>query len=146
MDRAALLVHGRNSHEGGPRAANRKRIILTRRIAAIALEPAYPHALLWNPAGASLQQAVAAIAPGDGAVAVIGGTEVFGMFLPLYDAFHLTRAAQARIPGGRPLFPQMRPDTTAENVLAQHGLHVQEHRDLDSAAGVSLTTFVRSPS
>ena len=36
MDRAAVIVHGRHSHEGGPRAATRKRIIVTRQIAAVA--------------------------------------------------------------------------------------------------------------
>src|ERR1700733_2428097 len=29
LDRAAMVVHGRHSHEGGPRAARRKRLIVT---------------------------------------------------------------------------------------------------------------------
>ena len=44
------------------------------------------------------------------------------MFLPLYDAFHLSRAAKAKIPGGRPVFPEVGPDATPEDVLARHGL------------------------
>ena len=38
LDRAAVIVHGRHSYEGGPHAAKRKRLVLTRRIAALALE------------------------------------------------------------------------------------------------------------
>ena len=79
MDRAAVIVHGRHSHEGGPRAGTRKRIIVTRQIAAIAPDRTYPNAVLWNPAGAALEQAMAALDIGDGIIAVIGGTEVFGL-------------------------------------------------------------------
>ncbi|MGD0025853.1 MAG: dihydrofolate reductase, partial [Xanthobacteraceae bacterium] len=110
LDRAALVVHGRHSHEGGPRAARRKHLILTRRIAAIAPDPSHPNALLWNPAGATLEQAVEALGAEDGTIAVIGGTEVFSMFLPLYDAFHLSRARNAKIPGGRPVFAEVGPN------------------------------------
>ena len=46
MDRAAAIVHGRHSHEGGPRAARRKRIVVTRQIAAVASDPANANALL----------------------------------------------------------------------------------------------------
>jgi dihydrofolate reductase len=35
----------------------------------------------------------------DGSVGVIGGTDVFGMFLDLYDVFHLSRAPDVRLPG-----------------------------------------------
>ncbi len=77
MDRAAVIVHGRHSHEGGPRAGTRKRIIVTRQIAAIAPDRTYPNAVLWNPAGAALEQAMATLDVGDGIIAVIGGTEIF---------------------------------------------------------------------
>jgi dihydrofolate reductase len=143
LDRAALIVHGRRSHEGGPRAARRKRLIVTRQIAAMAPDPSYPDALLWNPSGATLNQAVAAIGAADGIVAVIGGTEVFSLFLPRYDAFHLSRAERARIPGGRPVFTEVGPDVTPEDVLTRHGLKPGPRRLLDQAAGVSLTTWVR---
>ena len=35
-------------------------------------------------AGAALEQAMATLDVGDGIIAVIGGTEIFGWFLPLY--------------------------------------------------------------
>jgi dihydrofolate reductase len=144
MDRAAVVVHGRHSHEGGPRAAKRKRIIVTRQVASVAPDRSHPNALLWNPAGATLEAAIAALGIGDGPIAVIGGTEVFGLFLPLYDAFHLTRAANAQIPAGQPLFPQVGPHTTPEDVLARHGLRSKPPRDIDAAAGITLATWERS--
>jgi dihydrofolate reductase len=143
LDRAAVVVHGRHSHEGGPRAARRKRLIVTRQIAAIAPDPAHPNALLWNPVGASLDAALAQLGIGDGVVAIIGGTEVFSLFLPHYDAFHLSRAANAKIPGGLPVFNEIGPNATPEDVLARHGLKPGPRRDLDPAAGVSVVAWQR---
>jgi dihydrofolate reductase len=143
LDQAAVIVHGRHSYEGGPRAARRKRLVVTRQIATTAPDPALPNALLWNPTGATLEQAIEQLGAGDGAVAIIGGTEVFSMFLPLYDAFHLSRAAHAKIPGGRPVFNEVGPNATPEDVLTRHGLKPGPRRDLDAAAGVSEVTWVR---
>lgn len=143
LDRVAVIVHGRHSHEGGPRAAQRKRIVVTRRIVALAPDPSRPHSLLWNPAGASLEQALEALGVSDGVIAIIGGTDVFSMFLPRYDAFHLSRAAHAAIPGGRPVFTEVGPGTTPEEVLAHHGLKPGPKHDLDPAAGVTVVTWER---
>ena len=60
LDGAAAVVHGRHSHEGGPRAAKRKRVILSRHVASTAPDPSQPNALLWNPAGATFEQALIA--------------------------------------------------------------------------------------
>ena len=141
LDRAAAVVHGRHSHEGGPRAAHRKRLVLTRYIASLSRDPAHLNSLLWNPGGATLEEALVRLGAAHGAIAIIGGTDVFGLFLPLYDAFHLTRAAHAKIPHGRPLFPQVGPGKTPEDVLAHFGLKPGPRRDLDAAAGVSLTIW-----
>ena len=103
----------------------------------------YPNALLWNPLGATLDQALQELAVADGAIAIIGGPEVFSMFLPQYDSFHLSRAAQARIPGGLPPFTEAGPNATPEDVLARHGLKPGPRRDLDAAAGVTLVTWSR---
>jgi dihydrofolate reductase len=145
LDRVAVVLHGLHSHEGGPRAAQRKRLVLTRQIAAIAPDPTHPNSLLWNPAGATIEQAIAALGAPAGAIAPIGGTEVFSMFLPIYDAFHLSRAAHAKIPGGRPVFVGVGPDTTPEDVLARHGLKPGPRRDLDTAAGITLVIWERPP-
>ncbi|HML06646.1 MAG TPA: dihydrofolate reductase [Xanthobacteraceae bacterium] len=143
LDRAAAVVHGRHSHEGGSRAARRNRLILTRQIDSLAPDPSHPHSLLWNPAGATFAAAIDALGVGAGVLAIIGGTEVFDLFLPLYDAFHLSCAAHARIPGGQPLFAEVGPHSTPQDVLARHGLRPGPPRALDAAAAITLTTWER---
>jgi dihydrofolate reductase len=143
LDRAAVIVHGRHSSEGGPRAAGRKRLILTRQVASLSGDPARPNALLWNPAGATLDVALARLGVASGLVAILGGTEVFDLFLPLYDAFHLTRATHAKIPAGRPVFSQVGSHKSPEDVLAAAGLKPGNRQDLDGAAGITLTTWTR---
>jgi dihydrofolate reductase len=143
LDQVAGIVHGRHSHEGGPRAARRKRLILMHRVASLAPDPTLPNALAWNPGGATLEEALAALGIASGTIAVIGGSEVFGLFLPRYDAFHLTHATRAHIPGGRPVFPQAVPPATPEAVLASNGLRPGPQRAIDVAAGILLTTWLR---
>jgi len=143
LDQAAVILHGRHSHEGGPRADRRKRLVLTRQVATLAPDPSHPNSLLWNPAGCSLEKAAEALGAADGSVAVIGGTEVFSMFLPVYNTFHLSHATHARIPGGRPVFNEVGPAATPEDVLTRHGLKPGARRDLDPAAGVFVVTWER---
>jgi dihydrofolate reductase len=143
LDRAAILVHGRHSAEGGPRAGRRKRLVVTRQTAALARDPLQPNALLWNPLGTTLEEALKQSGVTDGIVAIIGGPEVFSQFLPLYDAFHLSRAANATIPGGLPVFTEVGPRVTPDDVLARHGLRPCARRDLDAAAAVSVVTWKR---
>ena len=143
LDEATALLHGRNSGEGGPHMARRRRLILTRTIAGFARDPQNEMAVHWNPAGATLQQAWKALGLSGGLLAVIGGTEPFGLFLELgYDAFHLSRASQARLPGGRPVFPGI-PPATPEALLAQHGLKPDPMQVLDDKAGLSMVTWRR---
>ena len=144
LDHAAIVVHGRHSHEGGPRAAVRKRLIVTSRSAAIAPDATNSNARLWNPAGATLEQAAEALGAPDGTIAIIGGTGVFSLFLPLYDAFHLSCAEKVRIPGGMPVFAGVGPNTTPADILTAHGLKPGPRRDLDAAAGVSVVTWQRT--
>lgn len=143
LDGAAVVLHGRHSYEGGPHAPRRKRLVLTRQIATLEPDPAHPNARLWNPLGATLDQALAAIGVSEGIVAIIGGREVFSQFLPLYDSFHLSRAANARIPGGLAVFTEVGPTATPEDVLARHGLKPGPRRDLDAGAAVSVVTWER---
>jgi dihydrofolate reductase len=143
LDRADVVVHGRNSGEGGPRAATRRRIVLTRTVSSVARDPGNERCVRWNPAGATLDQALAMLGRPDGLLAVIGGTEVYGHFLDLgYDAFHLSRAGHAQLPGGRPLFPGI-PPNTPEDLLARHGLKPGPARSLDAAAGLTLVDWSR---
>jgi dihydrofolate reductase len=145
LDRAAAIVHGRHSHEGGPRAAGRRRLVVTRTVPGLAPDPSRPNGLLWNPQGASLSEAWAALAPPDGMLAVIGGPEVYRLFLDIgYDAFHLTRAPHVHLPGGRPVFPGIGPDRTPEDLLAGAGLRPGAQSLLDPTADVTLVTWERS--
>ena len=142
LDRAAAVVHGRHSHEGGPGAARRHRLIVTRRIAALSPDTRHPNSLLWNPKGASLEEAWALLGVPAGPLAVIGGPDVYGLFLDIgYDKFHLSRVAGVRIPGGRPVFPGIGPRRSPEDVLASHGLKPGAERVLDQAAGATLVSW-----
>jgi dihydrofolate reductase len=105
LERADAIVNGRHSAEPHPDAAKRRRLILTRKVAGLAPDPGNPNARFWNPAGASFEAACAALGLSSGTVAVIGGPQVFTLFLKLgYDCFHLSRAVKVRLPGGLPLF------------------------------------------
>lgn len=140
LERAAAMVHGRHSHERYPPTEQTPRLIATRSIAELAGDPSNKNALLWNPAGATIEQAWTALDADNGTLAVIGGTDIFGLFLPHYDAFHLSRAPNLLLPGGRPVFPGV-PAQTPEQILAGHGLRVTDQRALDDAAGVTLQTW-----
>jgi dihydrofolate reductase len=146
LDKVDAVVHGRHSHEGQPNSPRRRRLIVTRRVSAIEPDADNPMARLWNPASASFSAACAALGVERGTIAIIGGTDVFGLFLDVgYDAFHLSRANKVRLLGGRPVFPQV-PAQTPEDVLARHGLHPGERRVLDAQAEASLVTWTRSAS
>jgi dihydrofolate reductase len=143
LDRADLIVHGRHSYEDQPNSPKRKRIIVTRRVGAIAPDPSNPNATLWNPAGASFEAACDHAGIRSGTVAVIGGPEVFGMFMDRYDTFWLSQALRVRLPGGEPCFPGV-PGHTPQQILAAHGLKAGEARILDTAGDVSVTPWRRA--
>src|SRR5436305_5920163 len=138
LDRAALIVHGRHSYEGQPNSRRRKRIILTRKIAALAPDPSNPKATLWNPAGAAFEQACERAGVGSGTIAVIGGPEVFEMFLDRYDTFWLSQAPHVRLPGGEPGFPGV-PARSPQAIWAAHGLAAGDAQILDAAHEDKLT-------
>src|SRR5215468_7199577 len=138
LDRADLIVHGRNSHEGQPNSPKRTRLILTHDVAAVAPDPAQPKSTLWNPAGASFEQACDVAGVRSGTVAIIGGPIVFGMFLDRYDTFWLSLAPHVRLPGGWGCFPGV-PERSPQKILAAHGLQPGEARMLEPAADVTVT-------
>jgi dihydrofolate reductase len=143
LDRADLIVHGRHSEEDQPNSMRRKRIILTRKIGAIAPDPSNPKALLWNPAGATFEAACEQAGVRSGTVAIIGGPDVFGMFMDRYDTFWLSLAPRVRLPGGEPCFPGV-PEHSPQDILAAHGLRAGEAQILDTAEAVSVTPWRRA--
>jgi hypothetical protein len=142
LDRADLILHGRNSYEDQPNSPRRTRIILTRKVDAIAPDPANPKATLWNPAGAPFEDACRHAGVEAGTVAVIGGPGVFGMFMDRYDAFWLSLAPHVRLPGGEPCFLGV-PDRSPQDILAAHGLRAGEPQMLDAAHEVTVTPWRR---
>ncbi|CAN5832581.1 hypothetical protein BH11PSE3_BH11PSE3_33730 [soil metagenome] len=133
LDQASAVASGRHSAEGGPRAAARKRIILTRRVQRIVRDTRNPNAILWNPSTASFDEAWQKLNIENGILAVVGGTDVFGLFLTIgYDAFFLSLAL-VNVPNGRPVFPGVGTAMPAEEPLKQHGLVLKNTRMLDPA-------------
>ena len=143
LDRADLIVHGRHSYEDQPNSPKRKRIIVTRRVSAIAPDPSNPNATLWNPAAASFEAARDHAGIRSGTVAVIGGPEVFGMFMDRYDTFWLSQAPRVRLPGGEPCFPGV-PERSPQRILAAHGMKAGATQILDSVGDVSVTPWRRA--
>jgi dihydrofolate reductase len=142
LDRADLIVHGRHSYEDQPNSPRRQRVILTRSIAAVAPDPSNPKATLWNPAGASFEAACEHAGVRSGTVAIIGGPDVFGMFMDRYDTFWLSQAPLVRLPGGEPCFPGV-PERSPQEILAAHGMQAGDARILDAADNVSVTPWRR---
>ena len=87
LDAVDVVVHGRHSQERQQRSHLRHRLMLTRRVPAIAPHPSNAMALLWNPAGASFEEALLALGTPGAVVGVIGGPDVFALFLDRYDSF-----------------------------------------------------------
>jgi dihydrofolate reductase len=143
LERAAVVAHGRLSHEGQPNSASRRRLILTRRVRALAADPHNPNAKLWNPAGATFEEACAAVGCRAGTVAIVGGTDVYSLFLKFgYDDFYLSRTEKVRLPGGVPCFAQGRFGSAPEQVLNESGLNPRKLQRLDD--GVTLVEWTSS--
>jgi dihydrofolate reductase len=143
LDRADLIVHGRNSFEDQPNSPQRKRLIVTRTVGSVGPDPSNPRATLWNPAGAAFEAACDQAGVRTGTVAIIGGPDVFGMFMDRYDTFWLSMAPKVRLPGGEACFPGV-PERSPQDILAAHGLRAGKAQILTAADGVSVTPWRRS--
>jgi dihydrofolate reductase len=137
-----VLVHGRHSRERHLRSQTRRRLIVTHRVPTIAVDPLQENLAFWNPAGASFEEAMTSFGISDSNVGVIGGTDVFGLFLHRYDYFYLTQAPGVQLPAGRPVFPEV-PARTPEEVLAAHGLVPGQRLMLDATKGLSVVNWQR---
>jgi hypothetical protein len=122
-------------------------LVLTRKIAAIAPDPLQTKCMLWNPAGASFDEACCALGQVAGTIAILGGPGVYNLFLNIgYDAFHLCRAGKVKLPGGVPIFSQVRDGRSPENLLMQHGLRPGPTQVLDEANALTLVSWTRKAS
>jgi len=143
LDDADLIVHGRHSHEDQKRSNERTRLVLTQGVPALAPDTAYPHATLWNPAGATFEEACEAAGISSSAkIAIIGGPHVYALFLDRYDAFWLSQAHDIHLANGLGVLPGV-PAQMPQDILAAAGLHAAETRMLDAERRVDLTAWRR---
>lgn len=143
LDRANLIVHGKHSFEDQPRSPLRTRIWVTHDVPSLAADPSNPKATLWNPAGASFEDACRHAGVTSGTAAIIGGPNVFDMFMDRFDVFWLSQAHRLTIPGGTGGFPGI-PQRSPQDILASHGLKATETRVLDAEHAVDLTAWRRA--
>jgi hypothetical protein len=128
---------------GGIGEKHRRRIILTRRVDILTPDPDNPNAILWNPGSTPFEEAWARLGIDGGSLAVVGGTDTFGLFLSIgYDAFYLTKT-DASVPKGRPVFPGVGTTTTAEAVMGSYGLVHKGTRMLDASVNCRVEEWVR---
>jgi dihydrofolate reductase len=143
LARADAIANGRHSAEVLPFSAGRPRLILTRRVAALRADPEKPHVINWNPAGASFAEAWRALHLDRGTLAVIGGTDVFGVFLAIgYDSFFLSRTS-GRVPNGRPVFPGVGVGVSPQEILQRSGYRLRTSRVLDVPTNTILEEYTR---
>jgi hypothetical protein len=139
LNRSALTVLGRLGHEANPNPRGRLRMIVSSSSSGLERRS---DGWWWNPDRLPWDQAVSTVLPEGGRVAVPGGRQVFDLFLRIgYDAFHLTRAEGAIVPGGVALFSACDQGRKAEEVLADRGLWPDTRQILDPAGPVSLTVW-----
>jgi dihydrofolate reductase len=143
LSKVDLILHGRQSHEGHAASDRRRRIWVTHSVRDVAPDPAGGQQWLWNPQGVTIEEACRSIGLDGGAVAILGGTSVYDLFLPSYTIFHLSRAGQTSIPGGTPVFSEVRQGLAPEDILSRHGLRPEPTAILDAANEVTMTRWRR---
>lgn len=132
LDRADVIVLGRASHEATPNVKGRRRLIVSRQGAA--LERLDEVHWRWDPERAAIDEALAGVDGETARIAVVGGRDVFGLFLTgpaRFSTFFLSRLAGVRLTGGRHVFPGM-PDGAPHAPLARAGCRRAATRRLDS--------------
>jgi hypothetical protein len=137
---AAVVIHGKLSHEGGSDSSQRRRLIMTRRVANLSPIEGEPNARYWNPAGAGLAEALSEVGAPPGTIGVLGGTDIYSHFLALgFDGFVLCRATKVSLPGGVPVFAEMRETgLSPEQVLEGAGLGIKYAQRLDDEVSVAF--------
>jgi dihydrofolate reductase len=139
LDASAVTVLGRLGHEAHGNARNRLRMVVSSGSPGLERRS---DGWWWNPVRVAWPEAIAAVLPAGGRVAVPGGQGVFDLFLALgYAEFHLTRAKGVRVPGGRGLFSSVTAGRSAEEVLAGHGLAPGVTVEIDGQARISSTCW-----
>ena len=141
LDRAALTLIGRASHEATPNSKGRRRLIVSGQ--ARALEQKADGWWL-NPAELPLERALATVLPDGGEIAVVGGQAVFDLVGAAgFNVFHLSRSHRVHLPGGRGLFAACERGVPAAAILSAGGLVEGDAEAIDPGADVTLTVWRR---
>lgn len=140
IDRADLVMLGRNLHETVSNPRRRRRLVVSRRPRALEQRP---DAWWWNPDTTPIDSALDRLLPSGGRVAVAGGQAVFHHILSDvgFDAFHLARVLGVAMPGGRSLFGGIAGGAVAESVLAGAGMRAGSTVTIDPRGPVELTVW-----
>lgn len=136
LDAAALVVLGRLGHERHPNPG-RRRLVLTRSVAALETDPADPLTRFWNPDGIEIGEVLKQLGLAEGTIAITGGTGTFDLFLPWLDRFVLSEVRELTLPDGIPCFSKGHPRL----VLPGAGLEARDMELIDR--GVVQTQWVR---
>jgi dihydrofolate reductase len=142
LDAVDLIVQGRNSFEDQPNSAKRRRIYATRSVQQPVMA-ADKQSVLWNPAHAPIDAAVAATGLNTARIAIIGGTSLFDMFLNRYQSFWLSHAPKVALPGGVPVFSGV-PARSPDEILRDQGMTEGRRRVLDPADDVTVVEWTRA--
>ena len=138
LARADVAVLGRKSHEITPNPKERRRLILSRRVARAEWEDA--RTVIWNPEGARLALALEMFDAPVSSLAITGGQGVFDYFLAHengYKQFHLSRLKDVYLKGGTKLFSALNGGgNTPESLLKAAGYRPGAYRELDERASV----------
>src|ERR1700759_4508757 len=115
---------------------------MPRKVARIADDPASPKTTSWNPSGAPFEAARDHAGVHSGTIAIIGGPDVFDMFMDRYDTFWLAQALNVRLPAGEPVFSGV-PSQTPQQILPHQALTSGPSRVLDPVHGLTVTPWQR---
>ncbi|MET0605841.1 MAG: hypothetical protein ABWZ80_05255 [Beijerinckiaceae bacterium] len=141
LDRCDYTVLGRASHEAAPNLRKRKRVVMTSRARGVERRA---DAIWWNPADVAWRDLARELMPGGGRVGVPGGQKAFDYFLDHgLTRFHLSRARQALLPGGRGLFAAVESGERVDDILTRNGFSAGEAELIDGDADVTLTIWRR---
>ena len=141
LDRVDVVVNGRHSGEQHPNSSTRRRLIVTRQVRALTFDPLGRNVILWNPQSVPFEDALKAFATPPRSIGILGGTDVFEIFLDHFDVFYLTRIAGVLLPAGRPVFRGV-PERAPEDILSAHGLKRGE--DVLRVEGLTIAAWTRA--
>ncbi len=138
LDAADVSVLGRRSYDVTPNPRGRRRLIMTRSVDA----PVRKDELIvfWNPAAATLTDALALYEMPVRTLAVTGGRDVFDYFLAgptPFTNFYLSRMHGVSLPGGVGVFSAVETEGhSPEYVLTAKGYVAGDHQHLDTQVDV----------